>query len=247
MHGPCPSRRDVVHGEPGPVRRRRRAQHARAHVVDIFAHRNVCGRTVGAPDQRRDAARLRNPLVGRRSVGENLCGPVCAVSRYHAADRGGACHREPGSGAYFASSTRVRVAGPSPTMISQASSSFAPSQCTCLAKCVTKEPVGMGTVRPGSNLLPVATHHVPLITVMKRSFGWKCGRLKLPGLNRFMTTYRPGFSGSPTSTAWWMPAAPVGSRHLSWSGALYASAAGLRSAARAVPAASIKTSAPDNA
>src|SRR5229473_5335166 len=128
--------------------------------------------------------------------------------------------------AYFASSTRVRVAGPSPTMISQASSSLAPSQCTCLAKCVTNEPVGMATVRLGSNLLPVATHQVPLITVMKRSLGWKCGRLKLPGLNRFMTTYSPGFSGSPTSTAWLMPAAPVGSRHLSWSGALYASAAG---------------------
>src|SRR6266849_9745907 len=215
MHRPGPSRRNVVHGEPGPVRRRRRAEHARAHVFDILADRNVGGHTVGAPDQGRDAAGLGNPLISRCRVDENLCGPVCAVSRHHAADRRGVCHREPGSGAYFASSTRVRVAGPSPTMISQASSSLAPSQCTCLAKCVTNEPVGMATVRLGSNLLPVATHQVPLITVMKRSLGWKCGRLKLPGLNRFMTTYSPGFSGSPTSTAWLMPAAPVGSRHLS--------------------------------
>src|SRR6266705_3521027 len=49
--------------------------------------------------------------------------------------------------------------------------SLAPSQCTCLAKCVTNDPVGIGTVSLGSNLLPVATHQVPLITVMKRSFG----------------------------------------------------------------------------
>src|SRR5436309_4341281 len=206
VHGPGPSRRNVVHGEPGPVRRRRRAQHARAHVFDIFAHRNVGGGTVGAPDEGRDAARLRTPLVRGRRVDEDFCGLVRVVPRHHAADHGRG---------YFASSTRVEVAGPSPTMISQASSSFAPSQCTCFAKWVTNEPVGMATVRLGSNLLPVVTHQVPLITVMKRSFGWKCGRLKLPGLNRFMTTYSPGFSGSPTSTAWLMPAAPVGSRHLS--------------------------------
>src|SRR5205085_4805885 len=49
-------------------------------------------------------------------------------------------------GAYFASSTRVVVAGPSPLMTRMASSSLAPSQCTCLPKWVTKLPAGIGTV-----------------------------------------------------------------------------------------------------
>src|SRR6266478_3627779 len=88
---------------------------------------------------------------------------------------------------YLASSTSVSVPGPSPTMRTQASSSLAPSQCTCLPKCVTKLPLGMGTILSLSTLLPVATHHVPLTTVMKRSLGWKCGLLKLPGLNRLRT------------------------------------------------------------
>src|SRR5262249_14966261 len=87
-----------------------------------------------------------------------------------------------------ASSTSVSVPGPSPTMMTQASSSLAPSQCTCLPKCVTKLPLGMGTILSLSTLLPVATHQVPLTTVMKRSLGWKCGLLKLPGLNRLRTT-----------------------------------------------------------
>jgi len=66
-----------------------------------------------------------------------------------------------GRNGYFASSTRVLVAGPSPTIRRIASSSLAPSQCTCLPKWVTKVPAGMGTVLAGSNLLPVPTHHVP--------------------------------------------------------------------------------------
>src|SRR5215475_6833267 len=121
---------------------------------------------------------------------------------------------------YCASSTRVRVAGPSPTMSTHASSSLAPSQCTCLAKWVTNEPVGIGTMLLVSNLLPVATHQVPFTTVMKRSLGWKCGRLKLPGLKRLSTTYRPGLLGSPWSTAWFTPEVPSGSRHWIWSGSL---------------------------
>src|SRR5215831_13884255 len=89
---------------------------------------------------------------------------------------------------YFASSTLVIVAGPSPTMSRIASSSLAPSQCTCFPKWVTKVPAGMATVLLGSNLLPVPTHHVPFSTVMKRSLGWKCGRLKLPASHLLMTT-----------------------------------------------------------
>src|SRR3979411_2906152 len=74
-----------------------------------------------------------------------------------------------------------------------ASSSLAPSQCTCLPKWVTKVPSRIGTVLAGSNLLPEPTHQVPLSTVMKRSLGWKCGRLKLlPARPLLMTRYRPG-------------------------------------------------------
>src|ERR1700754_795541 len=119
--------------------------------------------------------------------------------------------------AYF-SSAAVEVAGPSPMISRMASSSLAPSQCTCLPKCVTKLPAGMGTILSLSALLPVATHQVPLTTVMKRSLGWKCGLLKLPGLNRLSATYRPGWVGSPCRIAWFVPAAPVGSRHLYCSG-----------------------------
>jgi hypothetical protein len=46
---------------------------------------------------------------------------------------------------YF-SSAAVEVAGPSPMIRRTASSSLAPSQCTCLAKWVTKLPVGIGVV-----------------------------------------------------------------------------------------------------
>ena len=46
-------------------------------------------------------------------------------------------------------------------------------------------PAGIGTVLLGSNLVPVPTHHVPLSTVMKRSLGWKCGRLKLLPASHF--------------------------------------------------------------
>jgi len=35
-----------------------------------------------------------------------------------------------------------------------------------------------------SHLLPVPTYQVPLMTVMKRSLGWKCGLLKwLPAVH----------------------------------------------------------------
>src|SRR5438045_308492 len=112
---------------------------------------------------------------------------------------------------YFASSTRVVVAGPSPTISRIASSSLAPSQCTCLPKWVTKVPAGIATVWLVSNLLPEPTHQVPLITVMKRSLGWKCGRLKLPGSHLVRTAYMPGFVGSPTSTAVLAPDTPSGS------------------------------------
>src|SRR4051812_17835034 len=43
---------------------------------------------------------------------------------------------------YF-SSAAVEVAGPSPMISSTASSSLAPSQCTCLPKCVTKVAAGI--------------------------------------------------------------------------------------------------------
>src|SRR5215510_2835347 len=113
-------------------------------------------------------------------------GPVWVSWRRAASRAGDTTRAIPGG--YLASSTSVSVPGPSPTMRTQASSSLAPSQCTCLPKCVTKLPLGMGTILSLSTLLPVATHHVPLTTVMKRSLGWKCGLLKLPGLNRLRTT-----------------------------------------------------------
>src|SRR5450631_3686133 len=78
---------------------------------------------------------------------------------------------------YF-SSASVEVAGPSPMISSTASSSLAPSQCTCLPKCVTKLPVGIGVVLAGSNFGPEPTHQVPCRTTIYRSLGWKCGRLK---------------------------------------------------------------------
>ena len=46
---------------------------------------------------------------------------------------------------YF-SSALVEVAGPSPMIRRTASSSLAPSQCTCLAKCVTKLPPASASV-----------------------------------------------------------------------------------------------------
>jgi hypothetical protein len=54
---------------------------------------------------------------------------------------------------YFSSAV-VDVAGPSPMIRRTASSSLAPSQCTCLAKCVTKLPAGIGVVLAGSNFGP---------------------------------------------------------------------------------------------
>ena len=66
---------------------------------------------------------------------------------------------------YF-SSAAVEVAGPSPMISNTASSSLAPSQCTCLPKWVTKLPAGIGVVLAGSNFGPVATHQVPCSTVM---------------------------------------------------------------------------------
>src|SRR5207247_2514122 len=39
------------------------------------------------------------------------------------------------------------------------------------------------------------------MTTKKRSFGWKCGRLMLPGSHLMRTTYGPGLLGSPKSTA----------------------------------------------
>src|ERR1700754_3168435 len=67
--------------------------------------------------------------------------------------------------AYF-SSAAVEVAGPSPMISRMASSSLAPSQCTCLPKCVTKLPAGIGTVLAGSNFGPEATHQVPCSTTI---------------------------------------------------------------------------------
>src|SRR5260370_1043971 len=62
---------------------------------------------------------------------------------------------------YF-SSAAVEVAGPSPMISSTASSSLAPSQCTCLPKWVTKLPAGIGVVPlSGSNFGPEPTHQVP--------------------------------------------------------------------------------------
>src|SRR3984893_11328222 len=58
----------------------------------------------------------------------------------------------------------------------------------CLPKWVTKVPAVIGTVLAGSNLLPVPTHHVPLSTVMNRSLGWKCGRLKLLPASHLLIT-----------------------------------------------------------
>ena len=49
------------------------------------------------------------------------------------------------------------------------------------------EPAGIGIMLFLSAWFPVATHQVPLSTVMKRSFGWKWGLLKLPGLNLLTT------------------------------------------------------------
>src|SRR6267143_2180567 len=66
---------------------------------------------------------------------------------------------------YF-SSASVDVAGPSPMISSTASSSLAPSQCTCLPKWVTKLPAGIGVVLAGSNFGPEPTHQVPCSTVM---------------------------------------------------------------------------------
>ena len=60
----------------------------------------------------------------------------------------------------------VDVAGPSPMIRRTASSSLAPSQCTCLPKCVTKLPAGIGVVLAGSNFGPEPTHQVPCSTTM---------------------------------------------------------------------------------
>jgi len=60
---------------------------------------------------------------------------------------------------------------------------------------------GAGTVLSGSNTSPVPIHQVPDRTAKKRSFGWKCGRLMLPGNHFTRTTYGPGLLGSPKSTA----------------------------------------------
>src|SRR3954447_4021161 len=74
-------------------------------------------------------------------------------------------HRQARFASYF-SSAAVEVPGPSPTISSTASSSLAPSQCTCLPKWVTKLPAGIAVVLAGSNFGPEPTHQVPCSTVM---------------------------------------------------------------------------------
>ena len=80
-----------------------------------------------------------------------------------------------------AATNGVLVAGPSPHTRIVAGSVFAPSKCTPFAQWITCVPAGIGTVASVSNLPPLPTHQVPESTMKKRSFGWKCGRLMLPG------------------------------------------------------------------
>src|SRR5580704_8359169 len=77
----------------------------------------------------------------------------------------------------------------------------------------------MGVVLSGSYLEPVPTHHVPEITVMKRSLGWKWGWLMWCGCHLVRTIYRPGLAGSPASIAWLAP--PALSVHWILSGRVY--------------------------
>src|SRR5579862_8027640 len=74
----------------------------------------------------------------------------------------------------------------------------------------------MGEVLSGSYFGPQPTHQVPERTVTRRSFGWKCGRLMLCGAHLTMMMYRPGFSGSPKTTACDRPLPR--STHLIWPG-----------------------------
>src|SRR5271166_597449 len=110
----------------------------------------------------------------------------------------------PISANYFASSTRVLVVGPSPTVRRIASSSLAPSQCTCLPKWVTKVPAGMGTVLAGSKLLPVPTHQVrgqePFLCRILHSKGETYPLLFALGISRF---FLRGAKNSPLSGVIW--------------------------------------------
>jgi hypothetical protein len=45
----------------------------------------------------------------------------------------------------------------------------------------------------GSKVSPVPTHQVPEMTAKNRSWGWKCGRLMLPG-SHLMRHVRPGLA-----------------------------------------------------
>ncbi len=53
-------------------------------------------------------------------------------------------------------------------------------------------PAGIGTVVSGLNSGPDPTHQVPDTTMKKRSLGWKCGRLILPGQPLQQNGVRPG-------------------------------------------------------
>src|ERR1700731_916599 len=89
------------------------------------------------------------------------CGLRVRSARRHVLDPNPQC----AATVYF-SSAAVDVAGPSPMIKRTASSSLAPSQCTCLPKCVTKLPAGIGVVLAGSNFGPDPTHQVPCNTTM---------------------------------------------------------------------------------
>src|SRR5437773_5430979 len=63
VHGPGPSRRDIVHGKAGTVRRGRRSEHPSAHVFDVFTRRYLRRRAVGAhyeepTDPRRNTSQI---------------------------------------------------------------------------------------------------------------------------------------------------------------------------------------------
>src|SRR5438045_9590358 len=108
-------------------------------------------------------------MIGRWAAGLAL--------EQHEENRENNCGIRSAERGYF-SSAAVEVAGPSPMIRRTASSSLAPSQCTCLPKCVTKLPAGIGVVLAGSNFGPEPTHPVPCRTAMQRSLGWTWRRLE---------------------------------------------------------------------
>jgi hypothetical protein len=87
VHARLVAGREIDHRETRPVCRRRRAEDARAQVLDLLADRDVGRRPIGRPDHGRDRARTWKFGVGRRAFHDHFGDIVGIVTGHETANR----------------------------------------------------------------------------------------------------------------------------------------------------------------